>query len=76
MTDATARIPAVNPLPLWNLAHAYCEARAFHVANELDIFSHLDEEKTSEQMAKLLWADLGIAYFSVGRVQQSAKLAE
>jgi len=54
MTDTTAGIPAVNPLPLWNLAHAYCEARTFHVANELDIFSYLDEEKTSEQMAKLL----------------------
>lgn len=54
MPEITASIPAVNPLPLWNLAHAYCEARAFHVANELDIFSQLDEEKTSEQMAKLL----------------------
>ncbi len=54
MTDTTVKIPDVSPLPLWNLAHAYCEARAFHAANELDIFSHLDEEKTSEEMAKLL----------------------
>ncbi len=57
MTETATRIPAVSPLPLWNLAHAYCESRAFHVANELDIFSHLDEEKTSEQMAKLLCLD-------------------
>ena len=54
MTDTKARIPDVSPLPLWDLAHAYCGARAFHVANELDIFSHLDEEKTSEDVAKLL----------------------
>ena len=54
MTDSIARIPDLSPLPLWNLAHVYCEARAFHAANELDIFSHLDEEKTSEDMAKLL----------------------
>jgi len=54
MTDTTVGIPAVSPLPLWDLAHAYCGARAFHVANELDIFSHLDEERTSEDMAKLL----------------------
>ena len=54
MTETTARIPDISPLPLWNLAHAYCEARAFHAANELDIFSHLDEERTSEDMAELL----------------------
>ncbi len=54
MADRTAKIPAVNPLPLWELAHAYCGARAFHAANELDVFSHLDEEKTFEQMATLL----------------------
>ncbi|MBI5115902.1 methyltransferase [Candidatus Poribacteria bacterium] len=54
MTESTMRIPDINPLPLWNLAHAYCEARALHVANDLDIFSHLDEEKTSGQIAKLL----------------------
>ncbi len=54
MTDTSLRIPDVSPLPLWDLAHAYCGARAFHVANELDVFSHLDEGKTSEQMARLL----------------------
>jgi predicted O-methyltransferase YrrM len=54
MTGGAKKIPEVNPLPLWNLAHAYCEARAFHTANELDIFSLLDEEKTTEQVAKLV----------------------
>jgi len=54
MTDHVEKLPTVNPLPLWNLAHAYCEAKAFHTANELDIFSHLDEEKTSRQMAQVL----------------------
>lgn len=55
MKETIENIPRVSPLPLWNLAHAYCEARAFHVANELDIFTTLDEkEMTSEDMAKLL----------------------
>jgi predicted O-methyltransferase YrrM len=54
MTKVKVKVPAVNPLPLWNLAHAYCGARAFHIANELDIFSHLDAEKTVEQMSELL----------------------
>jgi predicted O-methyltransferase YrrM len=54
MTDISTPIPDINPLPLWDLAHAYCGARVFHAANELDIFSHLDEEKTSGELAKLL----------------------
>lgn len=54
MTNTTAKVPAVNPLPLWNLAHAYCGARAFHIASELDMFSHLDEGKTVAEMAELL----------------------
>ncbi|RJP15981.1 MAG: methyltransferase [Candidatus Abyssobacteria bacterium SURF_5] len=57
MREDMPQIPSINPLPLWNLAHAYCEARAFQVANELDLFSHLDEPKTSEEMAKLLDID-------------------
>ncbi|RJP69578.1 MAG: methyltransferase [Candidatus Abyssobacteria bacterium SURF_17] len=47
-------IPAVNPLPLWELAHRYCEARAFHAASELDIFSKLDTERTSDEVANMI----------------------
>lgn len=55
MPDTAESLPSVNPLPLWNLAHAYCEARAFHAANELDIFTRLDENgATSEEMAESL----------------------
>ena len=54
MPDTSVKIPDVSPLPLWDLAHAYCGARAFQVANELDIFSHLDEERTSKDVAALL----------------------
>jgi predicted O-methyltransferase YrrM len=55
MADISTGIPSVSPLPLWDLAHAYCEARAFHVANELDIFTRLDKkEMTSGEMAILL----------------------
>jgi predicted O-methyltransferase YrrM len=55
MTDRIEDVPRVSPLPLWDLAHAYCEARAFHVANELDIFTMLDgKDMTSEEMARLL----------------------
>jgi hypothetical protein len=49
------QLPAINPLPLWNLAHAYCEARAFHAANELDIFSLLDgRELSADEAAEAL----------------------
>jgi predicted O-methyltransferase YrrM len=56
MDNTTESIPSVNPLPLWNLAHAYCEARALHAANQLDIFSILEEKEqaTSSEMAEAL----------------------
>jgi predicted O-methyltransferase YrrM len=56
MANAIESFPNVSPLPLWNLAHAYCEARAFHAANQLDIFSVLEEkrEATSSEMAEAL----------------------
>ena len=55
MSNPTESIPAINPLPLWNLAHVYCEARTLHVATDLDIFTNLDADgATSEEMAKTL----------------------
>ena len=56
MADTTGSLPNVSPLPLWDLAHVYCEARAFHAANQLDIFSILEEkeEATSHEMAEAL----------------------
>ncbi len=55
MSNPSESLPLVNPLPLWNLAHVYCEARALHVASDLDIFTELDANgATAEGMAKAL----------------------
>jgi predicted O-methyltransferase YrrM len=48
-------IPDINPLPLWNLAHVYCEAKTFHSAVDLGIFTILEgKQLTSEQIAEAL----------------------